>query len=136
MTGYEGWSATANFKAVAQIGTGPLTRSVLKVDFRATVGGTGSIEFRLFDVDSGRATPTVFTLSPGAGQWVTCEWLHGLAAPPASGGWRRVLLQARVSAGAPSLSVWLGLASGVSTTTAPAATSAGTWAKVSAPAGY
>ncbi|MFE2409839.1 hypothetical protein ACFXDE_16000 [Kitasatospora sp. NPDC059408] len=136
MTPYEGWAATANFKAVAQIGTGPLTRAVLKLDFRANVGGTGALEFRLFDVDSGRATPSTLTLSPGNGQWITCEWLHGLADPPTAGGWRRVLLQARVSTGTPSLTVGLGLASGVSSTTAPAATNVGTWTKVSAPAGY
>ncbi|MFJ7250753.1 hypothetical protein ACIQWA_39780 [Kitasatospora sp. NPDC098652] len=47
-----------------------------------------------------------------------------------------MLLQARQSVGTPGLSVWLGLASGVSTRTAPGATTAGAWSAVSAPAGY
>ncbi|MEV7358267.1 hypothetical protein [Kitasatospora sp. NPDC091276] len=88
-------------------------------------------------MDSGRFTSGVTALGVGANQWIRCEWLHTLDPPHTRAGtWRRVLLQARQSVGTPALSVWLGLASGVSTSTAPGATTAGAWSAVSAPAGY
>ncbi|MFI8263687.1 hypothetical protein [Streptomyces sp. NPDC085665] len=137
MEPYEGWPGGTAFRAVAQIGIGNLNAPVVRLDFRATVTGAGAVEFRLFDVDSGRATASVASLAAGANQWRRCEWLHTLDPPHTRAGtWRRLLLQARQSSGTPSLSVWLGLASGVSTTTAPGATTAGTWSTVTAPAGY
>ncbi|MER5863783.1 hypothetical protein [Kitasatospora sp. NPDC002040] len=137
MAPYEGWPGGTTFRAVAQLGTGNLNRAVVRLDFRATVSGSGFVEFRLFDVDSGRATSAVTALGAGANQWIRCEWLHTLDPPHTRAGtWRRLLLQARQSVGTPSLSVGLGLASGVSTSTAPAATTAGAWSSVTAPAGY
>lgn len=137
MTPYEGWPGGSTFRAVAQIGIGGLNRPVLRLDFRASVTGAGYIEFRLFDVDSGRATSAVTAVGAGAGQWLRCEWLHTLDPPHArTGTWRRVLLQARQSVGSPALVLGLGLASGVSTSTAPGATTAGSWSAMTAPAGY
>ncbi|MFJ6137489.1 hypothetical protein [Kitasatospora sp. NPDC092286] len=137
MTPYEGWPGGTAFRAIAQVGIGGLNRPVIRLDFRASVSGSGFIECRLFDVDSGRATSAVVALGAGANQWIRCEWLHTLDPPHTrSGTWRRVLLQARQSVGTPALAVGLGLASGVSTTTAPTATTAGAWSTVTAPAGY
>ncbi|MER5862210.1 hypothetical protein [Kitasatospora sp. NPDC002040] len=137
MSPYTPWSGGAAFRAVAQIGVGGLNRPVVRLDFWATVTGAGSVEFRLFDVDSGRTTSAVIALGAGTGQWVRAEWLHTLDPPHTrTGTWRRVLLQARQSVGTPTLTLGLGLASGVSTTTAPGATTAGTWSTVTAPAGY
>ncbi|MGX4737103.1 hypothetical protein [Kitasatospora griseola] len=136
-TPYEGWPGGSTFRAVAQIGTGSLNSAVVRADFRASVAGSGMVEFRVFDVDSGRFTSAVLALGVGSAQWVRLEWLHTLDPPHTrTGTWRRLLLQARQSTGAPSLSVGLGLAVGVSTSSAPAATTAGTWSAVSAPAGY
>ncbi|WP_406113942.1 hypothetical protein [Kitasatospora purpeofusca] len=133
----EGWPGGSTFRAVAQIGIGGLNSPVVRLDFRATVGGSGSVEFRLFDVDSGRFTSAVTALGVGVGQWIRCEWRHPLDPPHTrTGTWRRLLLQARQSVGSPSLSVGLGLAVGVSTSSAPGATTAGAWSAVTAPAGY
>ncbi|MEU9047511.1 MULTISPECIES: hypothetical protein [unclassified Kitasatospora] len=137
MTPYEGWPGGTTFHAVAQIGIGGLNASVVRVDFRASTSGSGFVEFRLFDVDSGRATTTPVSVGIAPGQWLRCEWLHTLDPPHTRAGtWRRLLLQARQSVGAPALSIGLGLASGVSTSSAPGATAGGTWSAVSAPAGY
>ncbi|MFE4514414.1 hypothetical protein ACFRMQ_09525 [Kitasatospora sp. NPDC056783] len=137
MTPYEGWQPGPAFRAVAQIGIGNLNQPVLRLDFRAVASGSGYVEFRLYDVDTGRTSGVTVLGVGAAAQWMRCDWLHTLDPPHTRAGtWRRVLLQARQSVGAPALSVWLGLAAGLSTSSAPGATPGGTWTAVTAPAGY
>ncbi|MFJ8472160.1 hypothetical protein [Kitasatospora sp. NPDC094011] len=130
------WPGGSTWRALAQIGIGGLNHPVIRADLRATVAGAGTVELRLCDADTGRATSAVLTLTAGQ-SWCRVDWRHTLDPPHSrTGTWRRVLVQARVTSGTPTLAAVLGLASGVSLSTAPAATPAGTWSTPSAPAGY
>lgn len=128
---YPLWTNNGQFRPVLEIGTGNLNLPVLRLDWTHVQTGTGTAEYRLYDVDTGAASST-YTVS--STRWCRADWLHPLAFGFARGGaWRRLLLHMRITSGTPSITVYPGLAYGRTTEDVRGATSACDWQTVTPP---